>query len=169
MAPILSNEALVPLISDWKAAGLTIGFTCGAFDLLHAGHADYLHRARMICDRLIVAVNSDESIRTYKGPQRPIVGEEHRIKLVASLASLDAVTLMSDLRPARLLALLKPDVYVKGGGYKPDELKSAPVVESYGGRCVVIPVVHDISSTALIEKVKQFALYADALLSKLTG
>jgi D-glycero-beta-D-manno-heptose 1-phosphate adenylyltransferase len=160
MAPILSHEDLLRLISEWKASGLVTGFTCGAFDLLHAGHADYLHRARMLCDRLIVAVNSDESIRSYKNPQRPIVNEQHRLQLVACLASSDAVTLMPDLRPARLLKLLEPDLYIKGGDYSVEKLKSASIVESYGGKCVVIPVVHDISSTDLIHRIQQLNLYA---------
>lgn len=161
MAPVLSNEELQALAADWRSAGLSIGFTCGAFDLLHAGHADYLARARAQCDRLIVAVNSDESVRSYKGALRPIVAEQQRMRLVAALGSVDAVTLMQDRRPARLLELLKPDFYIKGGDYTEGSLRSAPVVEAYGGKTIVIPVEYPISTSALLKRIEDIALHAE--------
>jgi rfaE bifunctional protein nucleotidyltransferase chain/domain len=160
MPEVSSYEGLAQQVTRWKEAGLKVGFTCGAFDLLHAGHAAYLSQARSLCDRLVVAVNSDASVRGYKNPFRPIVGEQHRIALVAALRSVDAVTLMMEERPARLIDLLHPDVYIKGGDYRVEQLRSAPLVEAYGGECKVIPVEHEISSSAIIRKIEQLALHA---------
>ena len=151
---------LLDSVAEWRASGLTVGFTCGAFDLLHAGHVDYLDRAHAECDRLIIAVNSDASIRFYKNPNRPIVCEAHRLQLVAALRSADRVILMTDRRPTYLIEQIKPNLYIKGGDYKVEELRSAPLVESYGGRCLVIPVTHEISTTALLEKIEQLSFYA---------
>ncbi|MDQ2840662.1 MAG: HAD-IIIA family hydrolase [Acidobacteriota bacterium] len=160
MAPILTEDELYESVSQWRRAGLRIGFTCGAFDLLHAGHVDYLERARALCDRLVVAVNSDASIRTYKDPRRPIIAENFRMKVIAALSCVDAVTLLTESRPASLIELLKPDFYIKGGDYNTSQLSSAPLVESYGGQCVAIPVEHEISTTKVIERVEQFLLHA---------
>ncbi len=153
MAPVLSNDDLLLLVRQWRADGHSIGFTCGAFDLFHAGHAAYLSNARAYCDRLIVAVNSDESARSNKGPLRPIINERQRMQLVAALASVDAVTLMQDRRPARLLELYQPDFYIKGGDYAEGSLRSAPIVEAYGGRTILIPIQHEISTSAIIERI----------------
>lgn len=150
---------LLTLADHWRTQGLTIGFTCGAFDLLHAGHASYLEQAKSLCDRLVVGVNSDDSIRTYKSPHRPIVSQEQRMKLVAALRSVDAVILMTDTRPASIIASLRPDFYIKGGDYGKEELKSAPLVESYGGRCEIIPVEHQISSSQIIARIEDLAHY----------
>ncbi|MBV9082320.1 MAG: HAD-IIIA family hydrolase [Acidobacteriaceae bacterium] len=150
---------LLSLAAQWRNQHLSIGFTCGAFDLLHAGHADYLEKAKTVCDRLVVAVNSDESIRRYKNPHRPIIGQEHRMKLVAALRSVDAVMLMDDTRPTALIEALRPDVYIKGGDYQKQQLQSAPVVESYGGRCEIIPVEHEISSSSIIGRIEELSRY----------
>ncbi len=160
MAPILTEGEVYERVSQWRESGLRIGFTCGAFDLLHAGHVDYLQRARLLCDRLVVAVNSDESIRAYKDPRRPIVAEQFRMKVIAALSCVDAVTLLDAPRPTGLIELLKPDFYIKGGDYKTSQLRSAPLVESYGGQCVAIPVEYEISTTKVIERVEQFLLNA---------
>ncbi len=156
------SERLKASIAEWRRQHPDgrIGFTCGAFDLLHAGHADYLERARSLCDRLVVGVNSDASIREYKDPQRPIIGQEHRMRLVASLRSVDAVILMKETRPASLIREFQPDLYIKGGDYQKDSLKSAPIVEAYGGRCVLIPVEYSISTSKIIEKIETTVLYS---------
>ncbi len=148
-------------MSAWRAAGLTVGFTCGAFDILHAGHIDYLEKAHSYCDRLIVAVNSDTSIRSYKSPLRPINPEANRLSLIAALACVDAAVLMSDTRPLRMLESLRPDVYIKGGDYKKEQLGSASLIESYGGRCVVIPVEHEISTTEILARIVAQSAYAE--------
>jgi rfaE bifunctional protein nucleotidyltransferase chain/domain len=155
-----TQEELLSQVTVWRTSGQEIGFTCGAFDLLHAGHIDYLQKARGLCDRLIVAVNSDVSIRSYKDPMRPIISEKHRLSLVASLSCVDAAILMDDTRPARLIELLRPDLYIKGGDYQPEQLRSASIVESYGGRCILIAIEHEISTSAIISRIQRASLYA---------
>jgi rfaE bifunctional protein nucleotidyltransferase chain/domain len=157
----IAADELLALVHNWRSQGLEIGFTCGAFDLLHAGHVDYLQKAKALCDRLVVGVNSDESIRNYKSSHRPIVSQEHRMKLVSALRCVDAVVLMNDTRPANLIATIRPDLYIKGGDYEKTRLKSAPLVESYGGRCEVIAVEHDISSSAIVRRIEELARYAE--------
>lgn len=145
--------------AEWRAAGLKIGFTCGAFDLLHAGHVDYLQKARELCDRLVVAVNSDASVRTYKDPLRPIITEQHRLFVIRSLSCVDGAILMNDARPARLIGILRPDVYIKGGDYQVHRLQSAQIVESYGGRCAVIPIRHEVSTSSIVEHIRSGPAY----------
>jgi rfaE bifunctional protein nucleotidyltransferase chain/domain len=161
MSKILSRAALIEWNALEKKNGSQIGFTCGAFDLLHAGHADYLERAKGMCERLVVAVNTDSSIHAYKSALRPIVSEEHRAFLVASLGCVDAVTLMEEQRPAQLLETLKPDLYIKGGNYNVTDLRSSKLVESYGGRCIVIPIGHQISTTEIIRRIEQTSQYEE--------
>lgn len=160
MPAVLSLDQLISLVSEWRAAGLSVGFTCGAFDILHAGHVDYLQQARSLCDRLVVAVNTDRSIRAYKDPLRPVNPEAHRIAVISALACVDAAILMDDLRPEFLITSLKPDFYIKGGDYRVQQLRSAPLVESYGGKCAVIPVTHEVSTTQIIQRVQALAAYA---------
>jgi rfaE bifunctional protein nucleotidyltransferase chain/domain len=160
---IFEREALAAWVADQRSMGHRIGLTCGAFDLLHAGHVEYLTRAReQHCERLIVAVNSDTSIQTYKSPLRPVNTQEHRLFVVAGLEAVDAVTLMPETRPAALIELLKPDVYIKGGDYTPENLRSKPLVESYAGRVVCIPITFDTSVSAIIERASAIALHAAA-------
>ena len=144
-----------------KAAGRRIGFTCGSFDLLHAGHVQYLAAARELCDRLMVAVNSDASVSRYKSPLRPIVTERERMYVVAGLASVDAVTLMEDDRPLSLLLRWKPDLYIKGGDYAEDALRSGDAVREYGGEVAVIRSEFPTSSSKLIERVGLLAAHAE--------
>ena len=143
-----------------KAAGRRIGFTCGSFDLLHAGHVEYLEKARRICDRLIVAVNSDASISRYKSPLRPVNPERERMYVVAGLAAVDAVTLMEDDRPLSLLLRWKPDLYIKGGDYSEGALRSGDAVREYGGKVEVIRSGFSISSSKIIERIELLAAYA---------
>jgi rfaE bifunctional protein nucleotidyltransferase chain/domain len=157
---IFDREALAAWVAGQRSSGRTIGLTCGAFDLLHAGHVEYLTRAHEYCERLIVAVNSDASIRSYKSPLRPVNKEVQRVYVVAGLAAVDAVTLMPETRPTVLLELLKPDIYIKGGDYIPEELKSKTMIESYGGRVVCIPLAFETSTSAILERAATIQLYA---------
>jgi rfaE bifunctional protein nucleotidyltransferase chain/domain len=160
---IFDREALAAWVADQRSMGHRIGLTCGAFDLLHAGHVEYLTQARQQhCDRLIVAVNSDSSIQTYKSPLRPVNRQEHRLFVVAGLAAVDAVTLMPERRPLALIELLKPDVYIKGGGYAPEDLKSKPVVQAYGGQVVCVPITFEISTSVILERAAAMELHAAA-------
>ena len=128
MAQILTNDQVDGWVAALRTAGRKIGYTCGAFDLLHAGHVDYLARSRSLCDALLVAVNSDWSIRQYKNPHRPICLERERMLVVAALASVDAVTTLNDLRPLAQIQRWKPDFYIKGGDYGTRKLRSADAV-----------------------------------------
>jgi rfaE bifunctional protein nucleotidyltransferase chain/domain len=147
---IKSRESLIDLCESLRSQGKTIGFTSGAFDLIHAGHVDYLQKAKAMCDVLIVGVNSDASVRKYKGEGRPKVNEARRVKVVASLESVDYVFIFSERRNKKNIELLKPDYYVKAGDYKPEELTSKEVVEAYGGEIRIIPVEEQVSTSDLI-------------------
>jgi D-glycero-D-manno-heptose 1,7-bisphosphate phosphatase len=157
---ILSLERADEWVAAEKTAGRRIGFTCGSFDLLHAGHVQYLGAARELCDRLIVAVNSDASVRRYKSPLRPIVPERERMYVVAGLAAVDVVTLMEEDRPLSLLLRWKPDLYIKGGDYAEDALRSGEAVRAYGGKVEVIRSGFETSSSKLMERMGVLAGHA---------
>ncbi|MEQ1949494.1 MAG: HAD-IIIA family hydrolase [Bryobacteraceae bacterium] len=147
-------------VAQERAAGKRIGFTCGAFDVMHAGHAHYLAKARELCDRLLVAVNSDESIQRYKSPLRPINPWKERAFVVASLESTDCVTVLEQDRPVGLIERWKPDFYIKGGDYSASSLRSSTVVESYGGKTVVLNSdFASTSTTAMFERIQALALH----------
>ena len=158
---ILSLEQMDQWVAAEKAAGRRIGFTCGSFDLLHAGHVQYLGAARELCDRLILAVNSDASVSRYKSPLRPIVPERERMGVVAGLAAVDAVTLLDDDRPLSLLLRWKPDLYIKGGDYAEDSLRSGDAVRAYGGTVEVVKSGFETSSSRLVERIEALALHAE--------
>ena len=160
-AKILSLEQMDQWVASEKAAGRRIGFTCGSFDLLHAGHVQYLAAARDLCDRLIVAVNSDASVGRYKNPLRPIVPERERMYVVAGLAAVDAVTVLEDDRPLSLLLRWKPEMYIKGGDYKADDLRSGEDVRAYGGKVEVIRPGFDTSSSKVIERIGVLSAHAE--------
>ena len=130
-------------------------FTNGVFDILHRGHASYLHRARELGGSLLVAVNADSSARQLgKGPERPINGEADRAYLLAALASTTLVTLFSEKTPVRLLSVIKPDIYVKGGDYDMEKLEETALVRSWGGSTLALPFVDGYSTTSLVTKMK---------------
>ena len=159
-AKILTPEQVDAWVAAERAAGRRIGFTCGSFDLLHPGHVQYLARARERCDRLLVAVNSDESVRRYKNPLRPVNPERHRMYLVAGLESVDAVTPLDDDRPLALLLRWKPDLYLKGGDYSAASLRSGEAVRQYGGSVEVIPSDFATSTTDALERIAALAAHA---------
>lgn len=154
---IKSRDELASICEGFRKKGKTIGFTSGAFDLLHAGHADYLEKARAMCDVLIVGVNSDDSIRKYKGADRPVVSEQHRLQLVAALESVDYVFLFDERRNQKNIEALKPCLYIKAGDYDDGSLTSGETVKQYGGEVRFIPLVDGLSTTKIIEKLSVFA------------
>jgi rfaE bifunctional protein nucleotidyltransferase chain/domain len=156
---IFDREAIQDWVAGRRAEGRKIAFTCGAFDILHAGHVEYLARAREHCDALIVAVNSDRSIQIYKSPLRPVNRQEDRLAVVAALEAVDAVTLMDEPRPLELLKLLKPDVYIKGGDYTAEQLRSKPLVDAYGGKVVCIPSNSQVSTSAILKQAALIELH----------
>lgn len=129
-------------------------FTNGCFDILHRGHVEYLEKARALGDRLVVAVNSDRSVRALKGPSRPINPEEDRVVVLAALASVDEVTIFDEDTPRELLTALLPDVLVKGGDYAADEVVGRAEVLAAGGEVVILPLVPGRSTTRLIERTR---------------
>jgi rfaE bifunctional protein nucleotidyltransferase chain/domain len=157
---ILTLEETDAWVAEQRAAGLKIGFTCGAFDIMHAGHAQYLRAARAACDRLLVAVNSDASIQRYKNPLRPVNPWPNRAFVAAAMGSVDAVTVLDEDRPLPLIQRWKPDFYIKGGDYKSGSLRSSSIVEEYGGQTVLIPVEFDTSTTRIFEYIQALEKHA---------
>lgn len=129
-------------------------FTNGVFDLLHVGHIDLLTAARALGDRLIVAINSDASVRRLKGPSRPVRSEAERAYVVAALEAVDAVTVFDQDTPLEIVVALHPDVLVKGGDYNLDTIVGRTEVESWGGRVQVVPLTKDQSTTRIIEALR---------------
>jgi D-beta-D-heptose 7-phosphate kinase/D-beta-D-heptose 1-phosphate adenosyltransferase len=152
---IKTQEDLAGLLGQEKASGKRIVFTNGCFDLLHAGHVHYLEAAKSLGDILVVAINSDRSVRALKGPFRPINSEQQRAEVVAALASVDYVTLFDEPDPYRLISVLKPKVLVKGGDWTKETTIGRDVVEREGGEVVVIPYVEGASTTEIIDRIRR--------------
>jgi len=152
---ILSIDELVIERDRMRAAGDQVVFTNGVFDLLHVGHVRYLGAARSLGSALIVAINSDNSVRGLKGPDRPVIDQDERAEILAALRAVDYVTVFDDLSPRSLIAKLLPDVLVKGGDYRLAEIHGRDEVEAAGGKVVALPFVEGASTTAMIEKVKR--------------
>ncbi len=148
---ILSRADLLARFGRPRSAPLV--FTNGVFDLLHRGHVEGLFMARALGAALVVAVNSDASVRRLKGPARPITPAGDRAWLLAALACVDAVTIFEEDTPAQLIADLLPDVLVKGGDYRPDQIAGASAVEQAGGRVVILPLVPGRSTTGIVERI----------------
>ena len=138
-----------------RAQGKQLVVTNGCFDLLHAGHVTYLESARQAGDLLLIGLNSDQSVRELKGPHRPINNEADRATVIAALASVDAVCIFADKSATQFLSVAQPDIYVKGGDYTLETLNQEErrLVESGGGRILILPMVPGKSSTALLEKI----------------
>ena len=129
-------------------------FTNGCFDILHRGHVTYLTQARALGDRLVVGLNTDDSVRRLKGAGRPVVQQDDRAYVLAALACVDAVTLFDEDTPAELIEALLPDVLVKGGDYTPDQVVGREIVESHGGELVLIPFVTGRSTTDILHRIQ---------------
>ena len=150
----LSTEDMPWLVDELRAAGARLVLTNGCFDVLHAGHVRYLEQARGLGDRLIVGLNSDESVRALKGPDRPVNGEADRACVLGALACVDYVSIFDELTPERLIRLVRPDVYVKGGDYRERGVPERELVTGLGGQVEVLDLVPGRSTTGLIERVK---------------
>ena len=152
LAKIVPLEQLIERVGEMKRAGKNVVFTNGCFDLLHPGHTRYLADARALGDVLVVAINSDRSVRTLKGPSRPILPESERAEVLAALRSVDFVTIFDDPTPRDLLARMLPQVLAKGSDWGPANIVGREEVEAAGGRVVSIPVVLGYSTSELIKK-----------------
>ena len=154
MAEILDRPTLVERVKSDRARGLTHAFANGAFDLLHVGHIRYLEAARREADRLIVAINDDESIRGLKGASRPVLPQADRAELVAALRAVDYVVIFSEPTVAPLLELLKPDVHCKGTDYTVDTVPERATVRGYGGRIAIVGDPKDHSTSDLLARLR---------------
>ena len=141
-------------IENWREEGKKIVFTNGCFDIIHAGHVDYLEKAKALGDVLVVGLNSDSSVRRLKGKDRPINKLEHRKKVLQALKPVDLVIVFEEDTPEDLIKQVKPDVLVKGGDYTIENIVGAEFVQSYGGKVITIDFVYDISTTKIAEKIR---------------
>jgi D-beta-D-heptose 7-phosphate kinase/D-beta-D-heptose 1-phosphate adenosyltransferase len=148
----MAFEELRQVVAARQAADQTVVFTNGCFDILHAGHVDLLEDAAREGDVLVVALNSDASVRGLKGPQRPINPQQQRARVLAALAVVDYVVLFDDPDPGRLITGLLPDVLIKGGDWSPETIIGSDVVKAYGGRVATIPLKYGASTTDIIKK-----------------
>ncbi len=164
MADSYSLDATLELVSQWRGEGLKVSFTNGVFDVLHVGHVAVLEAAAAEGDRLVVAVNSDDSVRRLsKGEDRPIYGQANRARLLASLRCVDAVVVFGDDTPLALVQAIKPEALVKGGDYDPTYLDpsdprymvGSAEVRSWGGRVVAVPLVPGESTTATLKRIRE--------------
>jgi D-beta-D-heptose 7-phosphate kinase/D-beta-D-heptose 1-phosphate adenosyltransferase len=153
MDSVYSLEELQGLVTEWHSRGEKVVFTNGCFDILHAGHVTYLQKAAQEGNRLIVAINTDRSVRELKGDSRPVAAQDDRACVVAALAAVDAVVFFDQSTPLSVIEALRPDVLVKGGDYSKQQVVGAPEVESWGGRVVLVPLVEGCRTSNLIKKI----------------
>ncbi len=151
---LLSRPELVSRAAAWHTAGKRIVFTNGCFDLLHAGHLALLAHAATLGDILVLAINSDASVRRLKGPERPLVPEAERAALLAALTYVDAVTIFEEDTPLAALEAVRPHVLVKGGDYRPTEVVGRELVEASGGRVEIVPLTPEKSTSSLVERIR---------------
>ena len=151
---LLSIAEAVAFVEHLRHTGKDVVLTNGVFDLLHPGHVRYLHDARHEGDALVVAVNSDRSVRAIKGPERPLNPEHERAEVLAALACVDAVVVFDEDNPHEIISRLQPDVLVKGADWKADAIIGRDTVEARGGRVVRIPLAEGYSTSAIIKKIQ---------------
>ena len=156
MSPkVLPEKRLISVIATERANGKRIVFTNGCFDLMHIGHTRYLQAARSLGDLLVVGINSDDSVRSLeKSQDRPIVPEAQRAEVLAALGCVDFVVLFAEPDPGRLIAVIQPDVLVKGGDWTPDKIIGRDIVEARGGLVQTIPLVPGMSTSALLQRIR---------------
>ncbi len=153
MGKILTWEALKREVERQRSEGKKVAFTNGCFDILHAGHVQYLSEARKAGDLLILGLNSDASVRAIKGEKRPLIPQGERAEVVAALAAVDYVTLFDEPTPLTLIEYLRPDLLVKGGDWKEESVVGRDAVRSWGGRVVIVPMTEGVSTTNIVEKI----------------
>ena len=152
---ILGRDDLIARAATWRMAGKRIVFTNGCFDLLHAGHLSLLSQAAKLGDVLVLAINSDASVRRLKGPERPLVPQEDRAAVLAALGFVDAVTIFDEDTPLEVLQSVRPHVLVKGGDYKIEQVVGRELMEATGGRVALVPLTPEKSTTALVERIRR--------------
>jgi rfaE bifunctional protein nucleotidyltransferase chain/domain len=150
---IMHPAELADRLRGLRSAGKRVVFTNGCFDILHIGHIRYLSAAKSEGDLLVVGLNSDQSVRLIKGKRRPIVRQDQRSEILASLQVVDYVTLFDEADPLKLIQLLKPSILVKGADWPQDKIIGADFVKANGGRVVRVPLVEDASTSGIIERI----------------
>lgn len=151
---VRSDRDLVARVEAWRQQGMRVGFTNGCFDILHPGHVKVLAAARAACDRLVVGLNSDASVRRLKGEDRPVQNERARAEVLAALEAVDAVTIFGEDTPLRLIELVTPSVLVKGGDYTREQVVGHELVEAAGGEVLLIDILKGFSTTALVNRAR---------------
>ena len=151
---LLSRQELAARAATWRSEGKRIVFSNGCFDLLHAGHLSLLSHASKLGDVLVLAINSDASVRRLKGPERPLVPQAERAALLAALTFVDAVTIFEEDTPLAVLQTIKPHVLVKGGDYQPSEVIGRELVEAAGGQVVIVPLTPEKSTSSLVARIR---------------
>jgi D-beta-D-heptose 7-phosphate kinase / D-beta-D-heptose 1-phosphate adenosyltransferase len=154
---ILAIDRLLVRAAEWRTSGHTIVFTNGCFDILHAGHIALLEDCRQFGDKVVVGINSDRSVSRLKGPDRPVVGERERARILAALSATDAIVTFDQPTPIDLIVALRPNVLVKGGDYTPESIIGASEVRSWGGRVAIVPTVQGFSTTNIVRRLAHSA------------
>ena len=155
MNKILERNTLKDKLEELRKKGKKIAFTNGCFDILHVGHVRYLREAKKTADVLVLALNSDSSVRSLKGKERPLVPEKERAEIIAALEFIDFVTIFPELTPLELINYLKPDFLIKGGDWSEENIVGRKEIKEWGGRVAIIPEVEGKSTTNIVEKIKK--------------
>jgi rfaE bifunctional protein nucleotidyltransferase chain/domain len=150
---IISRDGAAAMVNDWKSQGLKVVFSNGCFDIVHAGHVDYLSKARDLGDKLIIGLNSDDSVRRLKGKGRPVQDENARAALLAAFSFVDAVVVFDEDTPFELISTLIPDILVKGSDYSVENIVGADVVLKNGGKVETIDFLEGYSTSSIIDKI----------------
>jgi D-beta-D-heptose 7-phosphate kinase/D-beta-D-heptose 1-phosphate adenosyltransferase len=151
----LSDADLDARVLEWRKQGQRVGFTNGCFDILHPGHVRVLTQARAACDRLIVGLNSDASVRRLKGADRPVQEERARAEVLAALEAVDLVAVFKEDTPLNLISRIKPSVLVKGGDYTREQVVGHEIVAAYGGEIVLVDILQGHSTTSLVKRARE--------------
>ena len=151
----LNADVLEARVKAWRKQGLRVGFTNGCFDILHPGHVKVITEARAACDRLIVGLNSDASVKRLKGADRPLQNERARAEVLAALEAVDLVVIFDEDTPLRLIEQIKPNVLVKGGDYTREQVVGHEVMDAIGGEVLLVEIVPGFSTTSLVDRAKQ--------------
>lgn len=155
MNKFLERNELKNKLEELRKEGKKIAFTNGCFDILHVGHIRYLREAKKTADVLVLALNSDSSVRAIKGEKRPLMSEEERAEILAALEFIDFVIIFQELTPLELINYLKPDILIKGGDWPEEKVIGREEIKKWGGRVVIIPEVEGKSTTNIVEKIKK--------------
>ncbi len=159
----VTRSDAIEKVRSWQLSGQKVVFSNGCFDIMHAGHVSYLSAARRLGDKLVIGLNSDESVRRLKGPQRPVCSETDRATVLSALEAVDAVTLFDEDTPENLINTLLPDILVKGADWDIDQIAGAGAVLEHGGQVLTLPLLEGRSTSGIIEKI--IRIYSQSLIS----